>query len=85
MRFAWLRETEFSDRAFPKSAGNTATMIAYNLVWWIPVVLPFTKVIDYHSGFIAFFFVTMFRALANAYRINVLSPARGSTFPLRTP
>ena len=65
------------------SFANWLTFVAYNVVWWIPVVLPFTKIIDYRTGFIAFFVVTVIRAGANLYRNNVLTleqAANGASF-----
>ena len=59
--------------------------IAYNIIWWIPIVLPFTRVIDYQQGFILLFVITMIRAAANLYRNNVLSPEQAAYFPLRSP
>ena len=85
MRFAWLQQTELSDRTFTSSGPNKALLIAYNLIWWIPVILPFTNVISYHTGFVAFFLVTLLRAILNAYRINVLPPEKAMTFPFRSP
>ena len=60
-------------------------MMAYNIVWWIPIILPFTKTIDYHTGFIAFLVVTIIRLIANLYRNNVLKPEQAEDFPLRIP
>ena len=60
-------------------------MIAYNVAWWIPIILTFTKTIDYNTGFIAFFAVTVIRLVANLIRNNVLKPEQGENFPLRSP
>ena len=59
--------------------------IAYNVFFWIPIVLPFTRIIDYRTGFILLFVVTVIRAAANLYRNNVLSPEQAAYFPLRSP
>jgi hypothetical protein len=48
-------------------------------------VIPFTKIIDYRTGFIVFFIVTILRAAANLYRNNVLTPEQAESFPLRAP
>ena len=85
MRFAWLRKTEFPDRVFTSSTIDKTIFPLYNIVWWIPVVLPFLKVISYQAGFIAFFLVTVARAILNAYRVNVLSPEKAVMFPFRMP
>jgi hypothetical protein len=85
MRFAWLREKS-GDPAPPQpSVINRFILIAYNVVWWVPIVLGFTKVIDYRIGFVAFLIITIFRALANGVRNNVLPPEQGERFPLRAP
>ena len=49
------------------------------------VVLPFTKAIEYRTGFIAFFIVTIVRATANLFRNNVLKPEQAENFPFRAP
>ena len=59
--------------------------IAYNVFFWIPIVLPFTRIIDYRTGFILLFVVTVIRAAANLYRNNVLSAEQAAYFPLRSP
>jgi len=85
MRFAWLRKTAYSDRTFPPSGTDRALLVSYNLIWWIPIVLPLAQVISYHAGFVAFFLITVLRAAVNAYRINVLPPEKAMAFPLRQP
>jgi len=59
--------------------------VAYNVIYWIPIILPFTKIIDYRTGFIAFFAVIIIRAVANLIRNNVLKPEQAESFPLRIP
>jgi nicotinamide riboside transporter PnuC len=85
MRFAWLRKNSANHVSVKQSFTNRLTFIAYNVVWWIPIVLPFTKTIDYRTGFIAFTVVTTIRAGANLYRNNVLKPEQAEGFPLRAP
>ena len=85
MRFAWLRENSPNHVSVTPSLTNRLIFIAYNVVWWIPVVLPFTRTIDYRTGFIAFLVVTIIRAVANLYRNNVLTPEQAENFPLRAP
>jgi hypothetical protein len=85
MRFAWLRENSTGDVSIKPSTANRIIFIACNLIWWIPVVLPFTGIIDYRTGFIAFLVVTLIRAGANLYRNNVLSLEQAESFPLRAP
>jgi hypothetical protein len=85
MRFAWLRERSGQDAPSQQGAVNRLIVVTYNLVWWAPIALGFAKVIDYRTAFIAFLAVTMFRAAANLFRNNALSPEQAETFPLRAP
>jgi hypothetical protein len=85
MRFAWLREKSGDPAPAQPSAINRLTMIVYNLIWWVPIVLGFFKVIDYLTAFITFLIITIFRAIANVVRNNVLTPEQAETFPLRSP
>jgi hypothetical protein len=87
MRFAWLGEN--SDEYVPVKRAFThplnLLMVAYNVAWWIPMVLAFSKLIDYRTGIIAFLAVTVVRAIANLIRNNVLKPRQAVNFPLRAP
>ena len=85
MRFAWLREKAAKEGGEEETARNRQILIAYNAIWWVPILLPFINVIDYSTGFIAFAIITIIRAGANLYRNNVLSPEEGEFFPLRSP
>jgi hypothetical protein len=49
------------------------------------MVLPFTPVMDYRTGFITFFGIVIIRAIVNAYRNNFLTLEQGERFPLRVP
>ncbi len=84
MRFAWLRTKEGRD-APAATATERLTLIAYNVAWWVPVVMPILGVISYSAGFVAFSAVTVVRALVNSYRINVMPIAVAERFPLRQP
>ena len=84
MRFAWLRIKESRD-APAATSRERLTLIAYNVIWWVPVVLPILGAMSYRVGFIAFLAVTMVRALVNGYRINVMPVAAAERFPLRQP
>lgn len=84
MRFAWLRTKEGRD-APAVTATERLTLIAYNVAWWVPVVMPILGVISYRAGFVAFSAVTMVRALVNGYRINVMPIAAAERLPLRQP
>jgi len=85
MRFAWLRQNSANPVSVKPSATNRLIFIAYNVVWWIPILLPFTGIIDYRTGFSAFFVITIIRAGVNLYRNNALEPAQAENFPLRAP
>jgi hypothetical protein len=85
MRFAWLRKNAADGEAVDQTTANRLTLTAYNLVWWIPIVLPITKTIDYSTGFIAFTAITAIRLSANLYRNNVLTLEQAERFPFRTP
>jgi hypothetical protein len=85
MRFAWLRKNSANTVSVKQSLTNQITFVAYNVVWWIPVVLPFTKTIDYSTGFIAFAVITGVRSGANLYRNNVLTLEQAERFPFRAP
>ena len=84
MRFAWLRTKEGRD-APATTPTERLTLIAYNLAWWIPVVMPILGLISYRAGFVAFLAVTVVRALVNGYRINVMPVAAAERLPLRQP
>ena len=57
----------------------------YNIVYWVPMVLPFTPVIDYRTGFITFCGIVIIRGIINAYSNNFLTLEQGERFPLRIP
>ena len=82
MRFAWKRK-KAGQVSVKQSTTNRLIWITYNAVYWIPIILPFTKVIDYNKGFILFFIVIFMRAAANLYRNNFLTLEQGERFPLR--
>ena len=49
MRFAWIRQKANRD-APPKKVFThplNLLMMAYNIIWWVPIILPFTGVISY--------------------------------------
>ena len=87
MRFAWIRR--HSADPVPAKLRFTHPLnlifMAYNIVWWIPIILTFTNTIDYHTGFIAFLVVTIIRVIANLIRNNVLKGEQAENFALRIP
>ena len=87
MRFAWEKKKADNNASMKRGFTHPLNliMIAYNVVWWIPIILPFTRVINYNTGFVAFFIVTVIRLGANLLRNNVLGPEQAVDFPLRSP
>ena len=59
--------------------------MAYNVVYWIPVILPFTRIMDYRTGFIALFIIVIIRAVANLIRNNLLTLEQAEIYPFRIP
>jgi hypothetical protein len=85
MRFAWLREKSGEPAPAQASDINRLILIAYNVIWWVPIVLGFFKVIDFRTAFVTFLIITIFRAIANVVRNNFLAPEQAEAFPLRSP
>ena len=85
MQFARLREQSGEEISVKRSLANRLTYIAYNVIWFVPVVLAFAKVIDYRTGFIAFLIITIIRAIANVIRCNFLTLEQAETTPFRSP
>ena len=59
MRVAWQRKKSGIDDSVSESSTNRLVYIAYNVIWWAPIILPFIGVIDYRTGFIVLFVVTL--------------------------
>ena len=83
MRFAWINKDSADDIPAKESSFKRVIYIAYNLIWWIPILLAIFKVIEYWTAFIALFVLTLIRAIVNLYRNNVLDPEQAESFPLR--
>jgi len=84
MRFAWLRNKEGRDNP-ATTTGERLTLIAYNAVWWVPVVLPILGMMSYQLGFVVFLAITVMRALINAYRMSMMPVSTAERLPLRQP
>jgi hypothetical protein len=78
-----VRKNSGNDVSVTQSFTNQLIYIAYNVIWWIPIVLAVIKIIDYRTAFIALFLLTVIRAIVNLYRNNVLNPEQAESFPLR--
>ena len=85
MRFAWEREHSADQVSVKPGLANRLIFITYNVIWWIPILLGFTKVIDYHTAFLAFLVITIIRATANLIRNNFLTLEQAEIFPFRAP
>lgn len=83
MRFAWINKDSADDIPAKESSIRQFIYIAYNLIWWIPIVLAVFKIIDYWTAFIALLILTAIRAVVNLYRNNVLNSMQAESFPLR--
>ena len=59
--------------------------VAYNVIYWIPVILPFTTIMDYRTGFIALFVIVIIRGVANLIRNNLLTLEQAEVYPFRIP
>ncbi|UCC17112.1 MAG: hypothetical protein JSU58_00745 [Dehalococcoidales bacterium] len=85
MRFARLKKN--SSNHIPVKRGVTHPLslfrLAYNVIWWMPMLLSFTGVIDYRAGIIAFFAVTVFRLCINIYVNYALDLEKFERFPLK--
>ena len=83
MRFAWQRKN--SPDYVPVQQGCAVRLIrlAYNVVWWVPIVLTLVKVMDYRTGFILVIVLTLVRLAANVYVNNVLTAEQAEGFPFR--
>ena len=86
-RFAWQREnsTDITPLKLKSTHPLHIIFVAYNIIYWVPIVLALTKVIDYRAGFIGFFGVVMFRAVANIFRNNFLTLEQAEIYPFRIP
>lgn len=84
MRFASLRNGQ-AKGAPPSSVADRMILVAYNFVWWVPVVLPVLGLISYTAGLVGFLIISMARAMVNLYRNNVMPVERAQRFPLRSP
>ena len=85
MRFAWQRENSADKDSAKQSSTSRIIYFIYNIVYWAPIVLTFTKVIDYRTGFKTFSVILIIRAAANLYRNNAPMADEGEYFALRSP
>jgi nicotinamide riboside transporter PnuC len=85
MRFAWQRKNSADEVSAKQSSTGWIIYIAYNIVYWLPLLLTVTKIIDYRTGFIMFVLILIIRAAANLYRNNVPTADQGEYFALRSP
>jgi len=84
MRFAWQRKKLAEESNVKAKAPNPLIYLSFNAIWWIPIILTFVGVIDYHAGFVSFSLITLVRLIANVSRNNLLSLERAESFPFRS-
>jgi hypothetical protein len=82
MRFAWQRK-KAGQVSVKQSTTNRLIHITYNTVYWIPIIFPFTPIMDYNTGSIAFTAIVLMRGVINLITNNVLAPKQAEYFPLR--
>jgi len=85
MRFAWLRTNYGSEAEQPSSGADRAILVAYNVVWWVPVVSTVLGITSYTTGLVIFTAGTIARAMINLYRNNIMPLEQAQDFPLRLP
>ena len=85
MRFAWIKKNLADDDSAGQVPASPLSLVrtAYNVAWWLPILLTFIKVVDYRTGFIIFTVVTFARLGANLYANNVLELEQFERFPFR--
>ncbi len=85
MRFARLKANLPNHVSIKRKVTHPLSLIrmVYNIIWWIPMLLSFTGVIDYRAGFVAFFIVTAFRLFINIYVNYALDLDKFERFPLK--
>lgn len=83
LRFAALQKELSGPASRPGGPLNGPLYVAYNAVWWVPVVLVAAGVMGYAAGFLGFAGITLARLIANLYRNNFLPPQQAIHFPFR--
>lgn len=86
-RFAWERNNLKDPNPIKLSGTHPLNIIfvVYNVIYWLPIVLSFTTIIGYRAGFIGFFGIILFRAVANVIRNNLLTLEQAEVYPFRIP
>lgn len=85
MRSAWIRKNSADPPPVRRGFAYRFIYIAYNAAYWILMILPFTRAIEYHTGFVVFFIYIIIRAVTNLYRVNILKPEQAMYFTFRAP
>ena len=86
VRFAWLRYKDPASYVLAKRRFThpfNLILVSYNVIWLVSIILPFTRVIDYRTGFIVFFVVTVIRLVFNLLRNNILTLQQAESIPFR--
>ena len=83
MRFAWQKKNSPDYVSIEQGCAVRLLRLAYNVIWWVPIVLPLAKVMDYRTGFILVIAATLVRLVANVYVNNARTAAQAEAFPFR--
>jgi hypothetical protein len=83
MRFAWQRKNSPDYASVKQGCAVQLLRLAYNVIWWVPIVLTLVKVMDYRTGFILVIVLTLVRLAANVYVNNTLTAEQAEGFPFR--
>ncbi|TNF31657.1 MAG: hypothetical protein EP329_12010 [Deltaproteobacteria bacterium] len=86
-RFAWERKHSEDPRPRKVGGGHPYTwiLVVYNLVYWVPIVLPVTPAMSYRDGVVGLTVLIAVRAALNLVRNNLLSLDQAEVFPFRIP
>lgn len=85
MRFARLRSNNEAGEPPSLASVDRLIFLAYNAIWWVPVVLAILGILSFWVGSVSFVVISVVRALINAYRNNAMSIESAQRFPLRSP
>lgn len=67
------------------TSADRLIFFAYNLIWWVPVLLAVLGILSFWAGSLGFLVMSVLRAVVNVYRNNVLPVEAAQRFPLRSP
>lgn len=85
MRFARLSPDTAPNVNLLRDALYTVIFVAYNIIYWLPMIFVILGNIDLPTAFVSFSIIIAVRTALNFYRMNVLPMEQGKIFPLRAP